>query len=733
MRLSRWIWVLVVSLCAAPVCAWAGLPWFALGPYGGDARSIAADPNNSKHLYLGTANGWVYESRDGGAQWTRLAQIAHRNDLVIDHILVDTANPKRLIVGAWVIDRPEGGLFISEDAGKNWYDQAQMRGQSIRSMARGLSNPKEIVAGTLKGVFRSMDNAVHWTQISPAGSTELHEVESIAIDPTDGNTIYAGTWHLPWKTTDGGASWVNIKEGIIDDSDVFSIIIDPNKPNIVYASACSGIYKSVTGAEPNMRDAAQRRFEKVNGIPSSARRTRKLEQDPNAENTVYAGTTEGLYRTMDAGHGWERLTAGDVIVNDVYVDPANSMHVLLATDRGGVLRSEDGGATFEASNTGFSARQVVSYAQDPRNAAVIYTGVVNDKTTGGVFASYDGGLHWEQHSQGLGGRDVFSLLATDDGTMLAGTGHGVFRLQYGAWSDSSAMAAAPEKPVAEEKKAPVRKLVLPAKGAAANTAPAKKGSAKKPAPRISHAAGPKRVMFVLPARNAAARKKVAAKKTVAKKPAAKVVAKALAPVAPAAPTRLDAVVYAMAPMGEKVYAGTGLGLMMSDDHGQTWSKEDDLAMPDLRFLGVRNKMIFVGTLKRLALSMDAGESWDTVALPKDLTQISAVEVDDIGNLWVGGREGIYYSTDYGETWKTLRNLFMTQVDSIFFDAANHRVLVTSTNSTFVFAASLPDYKVTYWDSGWNLRFARPVGDHLIGATLFDGMVVQPKWVDTKVK
>ncbi len=42
--------------------------WFPLGPYGGDARSFAADPGNSKHLYLGTASGWIYESQDGGVE-----------------------------------------------------------------------------------------------------------------------------------------------------------------------------------------------------------------------------------------------------------------------------------------------------------------------------------------------------------------------------------------------------------------------------------------------------------------------------------------------------------------------------------------------------------------------------------------------------------------------------------------------------------------------------------------
>ena len=106
---------------------------------------------------------------------------------------------------------------------------------------------------------------------------------------------------------------------------------------MVYLSACSGIYKS---------ENAGALFRKIQGIPTEARRTRVLMQDPENREVVYAGTTEGLYKTVNGGKTFTRMTDADVIVNDVYVDPTDSNRVLLATDRGGVLASNDAGVTF---------------------------------------------------------------------------------------------------------------------------------------------------------------------------------------------------------------------------------------------------------------------------------------------------------------------------------------------------------------------------------------------------
>jgi hypothetical protein len=39
--------------------------------------------------------------------------------------------------------------------------------------------------------------------------------------------------------------------------------------------------------------------------------------------------------------------------------------------------------------------------------------------------------------------------------------------------------------------------------------------------------------------------------------------------------------------------------------------------------------------------------------------------------------------------------------------------------------------VKYWNTGWNLKLVRSLGDHMVGATLFDGIVVQPQMVDSQ--
>jgi len=394
-----------------------------LGPDGGDVRSLAYDPHNPNRILLGTSTGVLFISEDDGHSWTRYAKLGTGDDYVLDHIAFDPHHEKTIFVSAWsVLDQNAGDVFRTKNGGKDWEALPAMHNKSVRAMAIAASDEKVVVAGALDGVYRSTDGGNNWQRIS-ANDGVVKNVESLAIDPKDPNTIYAGTWHLAWKTSDGGANWQHITKGMVDDSDVFSIIVSQANPSEVFASACSGIYKSVSGGDL---------FDKIKGIPFSARRTRVLKQDPGNPAVVYAGTTEGLWKSMDEGKEWKRVTNPEVVVNDVLVDPRNPQRVLLATDRSGVLASDDGAATFTASNHGYSHRYVSSILGDSKEPNTLYIGIVNDREFGGVFTSHDGGQSWQQKSSGLDGRDVFTLKQASNGTIVAGTNRGMFELAEGS-------------------------------------------------------------------------------------------------------------------------------------------------------------------------------------------------------------------------------------------------------------------------------------------------------------
>jgi photosystem II stability/assembly factor-like uncharacterized protein len=428
-----WLKALAVLALTCSFAVAGSHQWSVLGPDGGDVRSLAYDPHNPNRILLGTSTGVIFVSEDNGHSWSRFAKLGAGDDYVLDHIAFDPQHEKTIFVSAWSVqDQNAGDIFRTRDGGKEWELLGQMHGKSVRAMAIAPSDDKVVVAGTLDGVYRSGDGGINWQRIS-ANDGVVKNVESIAVDPKDPNTVYAGTWHLAWKTSDGGANWQHITKGMIDDSDVFSIIVNQSNSSEVFASACSGIYKSVSGGDL---------FDKIKGIPFTARRTRVLKQDPSNPAIVYAGTTEGLWKSVDEGKNWKRVSNPEVVVNDVLIDPRNSQRVLLATDRSGVLASEDGAATFVTSNHGYSHRYVSAIVADNKESNTLYIGLVNDREFGGVFTSHDGGQSWQQKSSGLDGRDVFTLKQASNGTLIAGTNRGVFELAEGttAWHPINVVA-----------------------------------------------------------------------------------------------------------------------------------------------------------------------------------------------------------------------------------------------------------------------------------------------------
>jgi photosystem II stability/assembly factor-like uncharacterized protein len=644
--------LILLAVClTCTISLWAG-QWAVMGPDGGDVRTLTYDPQNPDRVFLGTSTGVIFVSNNGGQDWSRFAHLGTGDEYVLDHIVVNPQNSNIMYVAAWSAQSQQmGDVFRTTDGGKNWQALPAMHGKSIRAMAMSASNPHVLVAGALDGVFRTKDGGNDWERMSPSGHAEIKNIESIAVDPKDPNVVYAGTWHLAWKTADGGASWQHINKGMIDDSDVFSIIVDHSNPANVFASACSGIYKSVTAGE---------QFSKIQGIPFSARRTRVLKQDPGNPNIVYAGTTEGLWKTMDLGKTWKRVSNPEIVVNDVFIDPRNSNHVLLATDRSGVLALNGAAGTWSASNHGYTHRYVTAIVADQKDPNTIYVGVVNDREFGGVFFSRDNGQHWQQKSSGLGGKDVFTLRQASSGALVAGTNHGSYLLERNGseWH-------------------PINNVVVEK----AATKTVKKGS----------------------------KKVQVASKTVTK-------------------SVLDARVNDVEIAGDRWMEATTNGLFFSKDQGKSWTGGPVQGEKDFTSIRGHGNTVVAAARTKVYVSNDNGATFTEHSLAQYVTSVRGVTVTPDSQIFVASREGAFLSSDAGATWShVVAGLPDKEITSITLDSGANRLLATSLQTGVIFQST---DKGRSWqrgpDSGYPLRRVSVVHGRFIGATPFDGVVLQPE-------
>lgn len=380
--------LLAVSLQAAD--------WEPLGPDGGSVHLLTIDRANPATLLAGTRSGLLFRSIDSATTWQQLPFPRFPNT-TLHSLAIDPDQPQRLLAGLNDPSAKHSALWLSEDSGQHWQRSEDLAGRAVLSLAIRDTEPRLFAAGTDRGVYLSEDRGQHWRLVSPEGHPEMNGIVSLALDPREPGTIYAGTTHLPWKTTDGGATWTSIHDGMIDDSDVFSILVDATRPGRIYSSACSGIYSSKD-------DGAI--WQKAEGIPADNRRTHVIAQDREYPHLLYAGTTAGLWKSADSGASWKKLHPATV--NSLAVDPRDGRIMYLATDGGGVLKTMDAGRSWLAKNRGLVNRRVTSLSA---SGTALYATTTYEGDYGGVFVSKNGGRVWtllaDQHR--LRGENILRL------------------------------------------------------------------------------------------------------------------------------------------------------------------------------------------------------------------------------------------------------------------------------------------------------------------------------------
>jgi len=630
--------------------------WSVVGPSGGDVRVVAIDPKDKNRLYISTLDGQIHTSSDAGKTWSLLVNL-NKPQLILDQLFVDPRDSKIIYTSGHRHKEP-GGFFRTTDGGATWKEAKELKNESIHSMTQSTLDPNIITVGTTTGVWVSKDSGEDWEKLSSA--TAPVNVDSMAIDPRNTNTMYAGTWWRAYKTTDAGKNWRLIKDGMIDDSDVFAVNINPRNADHVIASACSGIYESLNGGE---------KWRKIQGIPSQSRRTRDIMQHPTIAGTIYAATTEGFWMSTNGGVSWSLTTQRNLEINSIAVHPDEPNRVFIGTNNYGVMVSNDGGRNFAQTNDNFTSRFTYSITADNKVSDRLYATTQNTATGGGFFfVSTDGGRTWQQAKNLDTGRIVPFAVLQDDvnpGLMYLGTNAGIYRsLDRGiSWAPLPAGKTVVKPPVrkpvkaAPKKPAVKRTAAVTAKNAPVPEAAADVTAASKLVPSIS---GKVKVLeYSEDGRKAifAGTEKGLYRSYDLAKGWEKI------SFGPGMNENIFAV-HAAPERPGTIWVGTATsGVLVSRDDGKTWSKAggaaDNVPISSITSDPKRPDYIYVGTSQTFYASRDGGLTWNRRGgnLPLGNYTSILINPNNTDELIVSSSlesdGGIYQSTDAGNKWKRI--------------------------------------------------------------------------------
>jgi photosystem II stability/assembly factor-like uncharacterized protein len=373
-------------------------------------------------------------------------------------LAVDPNDSEHIWLGA-----AEGGVFSSSDGGTNWSPVFDTQtALSIGSLAAHPTDSATFYVGTGEdngggfsydgeGVFRTTDGGATWTNL---GLGEVRRVGRIALDPSDPLRIFVaagGDWFSRdtnrgiYRSVDGGAHWDKVLY-VADDAGGIDVAIDPSTTSRVYAAiwqrqslgsswyiggTSSGIYRSVDGGTAWSR--------LTNGLPTDASVGRiGLAISASNPSIVYAliihsqGTLLGLYKSSNAGDSWTLVNAAVPLVDygyyfgNIRVDPADPNIVYIP--EAFLFKSTNGGASFT----------VIGSAIHPDFHDLIIDGrnllVGNDA---GFFRSRNNGSSWT-HAATLPITQVYDLgidHLQPQRRFLGSQDNGILRTQTGGQSD----------------------------------------------------------------------------------------------------------------------------------------------------------------------------------------------------------------------------------------------------------------------------------------------------------
>lgn len=373
----------------------------------------------------------MFKSSDGGASFTPVPIRLLEGNNIFDQVLVNPRSP----ASVYGLLRP--GLVIrSTNGGNRWFPAS--RGLATRSANRVAvsGSPPEVYAGTEnRGLFRGVDGGRWWRSVGEGQPTAL--VGALSVDPTDPSTIYRAPG--VWRSRDGGETWTDIEIWPnLAGPAVQSYAVDPATPSTVYAGTSLGVYKSI--------DRGSHWIETViAGLGTGSPQVGAVAVDPKTTEVVYAASYSnqlilregGVFRSADGGQTWNFGNAGMPDFESVWALAINPEipGTVYAGGYSGVHKSTDSGANWSLASTGIpSFVSLSSLLVDPLRPDTLYASTTRGYTLSGagVYRSTNGAQSWSEFNAGLPSLSVESLAIDSTGSILwaASVDAGVCRYEF---------------------------------------------------------------------------------------------------------------------------------------------------------------------------------------------------------------------------------------------------------------------------------------------------------------